>query len=273
MKSISIIGCGWFGFPLASSLVQSGMRVIGTKRSSDSFLPLLESGIEPVELDLSKVINQELESYQHLRTTFNTDYILINIPPRVRSGNQRYLEELNCLVNLLDLHNYERVIFVSSTGVYPSLDKMMTEADATAKENGNELLFNAEQLFSTFDNAVVLRFSGLIGPQRHPGRFFANKAEVAGGDAPVNLVHLDDCINAVKAILNSDVQSNVYNLCIPHHPLKAEFYTKAILNMGRVAPTFLDNAAVKKQIDGSLISKETGFRYAFDDLYEALKFC
>ncbi len=273
MKSISVIGCGWFGFPLSSELVQSGMRVVGTKRSSASFHSLTEKGIEPVELDLSKLINLEFESYQHLAEKFQTDYLLINIPPRVRSGNQRYLDELNCLIKLLDMEKYEKVIFISSTGVYPHLDKVMTESDASARANGNELLFNAERLFTKYRNSIILRFSGLIGPGRHPGRFFADKNEVAGGDAPVNLVHLDDCVNSVKAVLSAEVRFKIYNLCTAHHPEKAGFYTSAIQSTGGTAPAFLNNAPVKKQVDGSLITRETGFTYVYSDLNEALKFC
>ena len=273
MKSISIIGCGWFGLPLAYELVKSGMQVIGTKRSTDSFPALIENDVTPIELDLSKLINQQPESNQKLSEDFNTDYLLINVPPRTRSGNSHYLEELVCLKRLLNIEKYQKVIFVSTTGVYPNLSKVMTEGDASSQNNGSELLYQAEQLFSQFSNTIILRFSGLIGPQRHPGRFFANRAEVAGGDAPVNLVHLNDCINAVKALLTSEHTSKIYNLSIPHHPSKAEFYSTAIKSMGRVAPSFLANAAVKKQIDGSLITKDIEFEYLYPDLYEAIKFC
>ena len=272
MKSILIIGCGWFGLPLATELTNNEMRVIGTKRSVDAFHTLIDNNITPVELDLAKVIHQE--HYGTLSNEyFNTDYLLVNIPPRTRSGNEFYIEELECLTRLLDITFYKKVIFISSTGVYPNIEKTMIETDVTDIEHGNEILFNAEKIFVKYDNAVILRFAGLIGPSRHPGRFFSTENDVTGGNMPVNLVHLSDCINAVQALLNADKSSRVYNLCIPHHPTKQEFYSQAASDINRIAPSFSFSSAAKKQIDGSLITKETAFKYAYRDLYEAMQHC
>ncbi len=271
LKSISIIGCGWFGLPLASSLAQNGLRVIGTKRNSDSFESLISKGIKPVEFDLSTLLNQKAEvDYSEL---LKANYLLICIPPRARAGNKLYLEELKYLLSLLNINHYEKIIFISSTGVYPNDNKMMTEECATQENHGNSLLFEAEKLFLRLDNAVIVRFSGLIGPLRHPGRFFSNKAEVDGGSAPVNLVHLTDCINAIKELLNADNTSPIYNLCIPHHPTKSEFYKKVIESLDRKAPMFVSRSALEKRIDGSLITKETNFKYSYNNLYDAVQYC
>ncbi|MBM7072050.1 SDR family NAD(P)-dependent oxidoreductase [Shewanella sp. 202IG2-18] len=273
MKSISIIGCGWFGLPLAEALVDDGFNVVGTKRNSESFSLLESKGITPVALDLSQMLNSSDDYSKNHLNDCATDYLLVNIPPRTRSGNKHYLEELELLLKLIKPLTYKRIIFISTSGVYPDLDRVVDEGDACQLSNGSELLYTAEQLFLKFENACLLRFSGLIGPKRNPGRFFANRDKVDDGNAPVNLVHLDDCIHAVKAVLKADSVSSIYNICSPHHPTKSEFYSEAIKRLGRVPPVFVSNSAIKKQVDGSLITRDIDFTYKFDNLYVAIEHC
>ena len=40
----------------------------------------------------------------------------------------------------------------------------------------------------------AVRFAGLIGPARPPGRFLAGRTDLAGGERPVNLVQQIDCL-------------------------------------------------------------------------------
>jgi len=50
--------------------------------------------------------------------------------------------------------------------------------------------------------------SGLVGRERKAGRFFAGKRDVPEGNAPVNLVHLDDCMGVVEALINKRLGAN-----------------------------------------------------------------
>ncbi|MFB6305982.1 MAG: SDR family NAD(P)-dependent oxidoreductase, partial [Flavobacteriales bacterium] len=73
---------------------------------------------------------------------------------------------------------------MSSTSVYPALNRTIRENDAKApeKESGKALL-NAEQLLNqeTQWQTTVLRFCGLIGHNRHPGRFLTGKKSLSNG--------------------------------------------------------------------------------------------
>jgi 3-hydroxyisobutyrate dehydrogenase-like beta-hydroxyacid dehydrogenase len=61
MKQISILGCGWLGFPLAISLVQKGYVVKGSTTSLEKQDLFLKNGILPYAIQLNAV------SYTHLR--------------------------------------------------------------------------------------------------------------------------------------------------------------------------------------------------------------
>ena len=55
MKQISILGCGWLGFPLAKSLLQKGYMVSGSTTSVEKISVLENAGITPFLIELSDV--------------------------------------------------------------------------------------------------------------------------------------------------------------------------------------------------------------------------
>lgn len=274
-KSVAVIACGWFGFALAKHLVAVGYRVTGCKRSEADLPELTQAGIEayPLELDGGTIDVTSALSASTLTGLLQTDYLVVNIPPRLKRGNTAYLNELAQLIALTQGWQYQRVIFVSTTGVYPSRDACMQENNAEAGSTTAQTLLDAEALFHALPNSCVVRFAGLVGPKRHPGRFFAGKIQVAGANVAVNLVHLTDCVNGVATILAAEQAASVYNLCAPEHPTKADFYVAAAIDLGLVPPSFTDEMLPSKVIDGSLISRELGFQYQFSNPLQMLAAC
>ncbi len=285
INSVSIVGCGWFGLPLAKRLVQQGFQVSGSKREREAAALLQNDGIRGFSLDLdNQRLNGELvnleqlsvpnsELQQALIATLYTDAIVINIPPSLRKQPDAYLKRLTFLNELMSQHTYKRVIFISTTGVYPSTGESMTERDAAPHSASSEILLQAESLFLSEHPSCVLRFSGLIGPARHPGRFLAGKSELAGSNAPVNLVHLDDCIGAVLCMLTSEQVSSIYNLCAKEHPNRSDFYTQAAKYLSLELPKFGGESQVAKIIDGSKITNELGFHYQHNSPLDMLDKC
>ncbi|MCL2919800.1 SDR family oxidoreductase [Shewanella litorisediminis] len=256
-KTISIIGCGWFGLPLARLLKSKGLTVKGCKRTPAGVDVLTQAGIEGycVDLDQDAALPEGL---------LDADVLVINLPPGLRRGDTSYLERLVKLRDAIKTPP-KRLIFISSTGVYPDLPQLLDEKDSGAHSPTAAILLGAEALFAGFDTTVV-RFAGLVGPLRHPGRFFAGKQDIAGGAVPVNLVHLTDCIDGVTALIFADKVASCYNLCAPQHPAKAEFYRMAAQAAGYELPEFIaDDDTDGKLIDGSLICRLHGFVYSYPD--------
>ncbi len=269
INSIAVVGCGWFGFPLAKALVSQGFKVSGCKRDLEQAQALTLDGIDGFQLDLTCESQLNAEDL----TKLHADAIVINIPPGLRNGDTGYLERLTRLHKLMGTHQYQKIIFISTTGVYPANGKAQGEGDAQAHSTISEILLKAEQLFKP---DVIVRFAGLMGPKRHPGRFLAGKTGLKGADLAVNMLHLDDAIAAVSCILNAQGElAPVYNICSPDHPTKKAFYQQAALALELAVPQFdtLGECNEDKIVDGSLICKQLGFQYQYICLADALVSC
>ncbi|WP_299807414.1 SDR family NAD(P)-dependent oxidoreductase [uncultured Shewanella sp.] len=297
IKSVCIVGCGWFGFPLAKALVERGVKVCGSKRVQSESLLLKELGIDGFRLDLDNDA-QLIQDKAEINEALAADCLVINIPPGLRKDPQAYLQRLAKFKQLITGHRYKKLIFVSTTGVYPQSDQMLTEHDASAHSEISDKLLQAEAMFQSLDNSVIVRFAGLVGPKRHPGRFLAGKTDLPNASGAVNLVHLNDCILAISALLFNETSNGIYNLCAPVHPTRQAFYTQAAIDLGLSAPQFVDDGLITdnsaeglitessaegsvnnvaqvsgKQISSGRICTELNFEFQFNDPMDMLLAC
>lgn len=238
---ISIMGCGWLGLPLAERLVNAGKTVYGSTTSPHKTELLQQKGIIPFLINLA---NEVLDK-QVLHDFLQADVLVLNIPPYLRSdGGESYLNQMQLLYKALLNAPVNRILFISSTSVYLDLNRVVTEEDiifAEEKKPDNPLL-KAEQLFSKREEwlTTIVRFSGLVGDDRRPGRFMAGKKHVPNGDAPVNLIHLEDCLAILQRIMEQEKWGEIYNACADEHPSRKDFYPAAALALGLEPPEFED---------------------------------
>src|SRR5690606_25987870 len=110
-----------------------------------------------------------------------------------------FLQQMKEVVQQLKKGSTRKIVFISSTSVYPDNNGVVVEHDADPANDlvkAEDLLRN-ENAFET----TILRFGGLVGPGRHPGKFFAGKENIAGGNNPVNIIHQYDCTEIIKRII------------------------------------------------------------------------
>lgn len=258
-KKVSILGCGWYGFSLANALLNKKIAVKGSTTSPEKLRQLAIAGIEP------HLVSFELDDETYLPEFFDCDVLFICFPPKVRNGNTTdYLNKIERIISALKTTQVKQVIFISSTGVYGDNNKEVNETDKPQpdSESGRALL-KAEELLQqqTSFTTTIIRFGGLIGPGRDPGRFFAGKRDVPNGLAPVNLIHLTDCIGISEAIIDQSAFGSIYNGCAPTHPAKADFYTKATLRSGLEAPQFISEKKAWKIV--SSVNTEGILKYQY----------
>ncbi|PSR52951.1 NAD(P)-dependent oxidoreductase [Adhaeribacter arboris] len=233
---VSILGCGWLGLPLAERLVSSGYQVKGSTTSPEKLELLRQKNIQPFLINLSA--NPDA---LYLADFLKADCLIISFPPRLRAGGEAlYLPQIQLLTSALRQSSVKKVLFISSTSVY-------REVNGTVKENDPAVilkespLYQAENLMqnSSGYKTIILRFGGLVGGNRHPGRFLAGKTEVPQPEAPVNLIHLEDCLQlCAKLIQNPTPHHEVYNAVTDKHPSRNEFYTAVAKNLGLTPPQF-----------------------------------
>ncbi len=273
MKRVAIVGLGWVGMPLALFLHGQGYQVVGSKTTQDGVDAACLCGIECYPLVFTPELECETDELERL---LDVDVLVVTLPAgREPEARDNYRQAVQALVDSALAKGVSRVIFLSSTSVYGEDEITFTESSPLLScSPTGQILVGLEQWLHGLPSLSVdiLRLSGLIGPDRHPGRFLAGKMGVKGGNAGVNLVHQDDVIAAIYLLIERSSGGHIYNLCAPSHPRKRDFYRQMAQQLGVVPPSFDegedkdDRASLGRIIDGSLISRELGFEYRYSDL-------
>jgi nucleoside-diphosphate-sugar epimerase len=266
MKTVSIIGLGWIGEPLGFFLLEKGFQVLGSTTSAEKQEKLAQKGIQAVRFSLSP--HPEGLGYDAL---FKSKILVVNIPPRARSGNGAFhLEQIKYLRSLIDNSSIRKVIFVSSTGIYPEVasDEKYSEHFPFSLENtGNETIFRAEELMAKDRNfeLTIVRFGGLMGDDRIPGKYFSGKENVVG-HSRVNFIHRLDAVRMLTGLIEQDLWNETFNGVAPIHPLRREIYEKNAHDLGIAPPASYQNEPEGKNrlIDSSKIL-DLGFEFEFPD--------
>lgn len=263
-KTISVIGCGWLGLPLAKQLAGEGYRVNGSTTSEAKLETLKEAGIQPFLIDL-----RNPDSLESLPQFLQSEILFINVPPgRKQTNHEPYLEQMKHLLHQASQSNVKKVIFISSTSVYASSNQEVTEDTPLQPETGSgTILKSTEELLRDDQNfqVTILRMAGLVGPDRHPGRFLAGKRELNNAEGSVNLIHLTDCIGIVKTILDKDIWDDTFNCCSDEHPTRKAFYTHAASEQGLPEPHFLESSETRyKTVMNAKVKEVLGYEFEYD---------
>lgn len=264
MKTVSILGCGWLGLPLAEYLLGKGYVVKGSTRTPEALATLKAAGIEAYYLSL----DPELSGGDGVDRFFESEVLVVNFPPERREDIVDFhTAQIRSLIARVEKSPVKNVIFVSSTSVYPELGRDVFEDEESPPEKASgKALVIAERLL--LDNpafeTTVIRFGGLIGYDRKPGRFISGKKGLTGGDSPVNLIHRDDCILIIERIIEREVYGEIFNACADFHPKRKDYYTAQALKIGVPPPVFEDSGEAGFKVVRSEKLKtllEYGFKY------------
>lgn len=269
-ETISLLGCGWLGFPLALNLISRGFKVKGSTTSPDKLAIFKESGIDPYLVQFDTVSNNP-----DLHDFLDADILIVSVPPGRRSidGMANYRKMAETIKDQIVNSRVSRLIFISSTSVYPDSNSILTEFSSIDPETESGIvLAETEALLSSLNMKVILlRLSGLIGPKRMPGRFFAGKTNIPNGLAPVNMIHQDDVISLINCLIDFETAEGVYIGCSPSHPSKEEFYTLAASSEQLNPPTFISEKLRWKLISSERTNRELSFTYKYPSLMDWLR--
>ncbi|MEJ1223091.1 SDR family oxidoreductase [Sediminicola sp. 1XM1-17] len=257
-STVAIMGCGWLGTPLAQDLLQQGFTVHGSTTSHDKVGALRDLGIVPFQISLTENgIAGPITSFLE-----NAKVIIINVPPNLRGVNkENYEQKIGHLHEAIRNSSVANIIFISSTSVYGDLDGDVKETSVPHPEtdSGKQLLATEETLLNDPDlETTIIRFGGLIGPNRHPITFLAGKKGLSNGNHPINLIHLDDCIRIIATVLEKGYWGEIFNGVYPLHPPKKDYYANEADKRGLEAPQYTDSRSSqgKKVIPYNLMERK-----------------
>ncbi|MBV8251493.1 MAG: SDR family oxidoreductase [Chitinophaga sp.] len=259
---VSILGCGWVGKPLAQHLSGAGYMVKGSRTTAEGVAEMNALGVQGclVKLEEWQVIAED--------TFWEADVLMIDVPPRMHRGPQVFANEMATLRDHLLQTAIRKVIFISSTAVYPNVNDIVDETSSLPADKSNgQALLDAEQIFlhAPGMDTVVIRFGGLAGYNRFPATQ-ARLDEASGLNMPVNLIHRDDCIGIIAQVLQKDIWGETFNACASAHPLKYDYLSAVADWYGLHRPTRKDSEEASwKIISNNKLKEMLGYSFLYDD--------
>lgn len=262
-RTIAIAGLGWLGGPFARRLQTLGYQIKGSVSSLEKATRLQKHGIDAYQVEISETgVSGAVQALLS-----EADYLVIMIPPGLRRNTgSDYVLKMTHFLTEINKSSVTRIILVSSTSVYDDIQGSVTEKTPPrpAGQAGKQLL-QVEQLFFKSEdlNVSIVRFGGLFGGSRQPARYLSGREDLLDGNAPVNLIHRDDCIGILSEIIKQDAFGYLFNGVTPNHPTKASYYTRKALALDLDPPSFAKTREeeVFKQVDSENLEKILGYKF------------
>jgi nucleoside-diphosphate-sugar epimerase len=255
--NIAVIGTGWLGHPLASSLNASGHIVYGSRRSASSgenvdYRPFIYPSANPVNKEILQ----------------KADVVVLAFPPD-RSSSEAYAKD--CLEVCLHISGQCHVVLTSSTSVYPAIGGTCEEtrlADLTFSEHA---IARAEYELAqkVGDRLTIVRLAGLIGPGRYPVKNMSKSGKVYKGNDPVNVIHQTDAVKLLAFVIENNIQGEIINGSAGEHPTRENYYSWMAPQVG-VEPPVFETVNGEGKIISSEKSRNLGFSYSYDNPFDFL---
>ncbi|GAA4308936.1 epimerase [Pontixanthobacter gangjinensis] len=237
---IAILGCGWLGMELGKRLRKENHEVRGSVTRVEKLSEVRAAGMIPYSIKLyERGIQGDIRSFLS-----GVEVLVVDIPPGLRKNPDiNFVKKIDKLIPYIEKSYLQKVIFTSSTSVYKDSSAIPTYKEDANTNNANDTaiqLRNAELLFLNNEsfNTSVLRFGGLIGEDRHPVTYLAGREGISNPKAPVNLVHQEDCLNAIFKLIDMKKDNSVWNVVYPEHPTKEEYYSRIAQERNLATPKF-----------------------------------
>ena len=295
---VSVIGCGFLGYAVAQCLLQNGTFVCGTTTRLEKLKILRSAGILPALMRLDRVASstesppQVMDASPVLRQLFSQPTILCTLPASVFGDGDDFRERIESL--LARASHLKHFLFISSTSVYGEIENQspssheakrgfLDEASPCRAVTGNgAMLIEGERFLQEAAKEknfrlTIIRPGGLIGFERHPGKFLAGRKNVKDPEHPVNLIHQVDLARSIDCLMRTDWHKSdefgdsvqVFNAVSEYHPQRRDFYESAARELGLPLPEFAPQDPDRmpgKTILGERLLRATGQRFLHNDL-------
>jgi nucleoside-diphosphate-sugar epimerase len=259
LKQISILGCGWLGFPLAKSLIEKGCIIKGSTTTLSKIEIFRKAAIQPFLISLGTNVEGKIDEFLK-----DSEVLIIDIPPKIRGNrSESFVAKIKALIPFIEKSTIKKVVFISSTSVYTDDNTVVTEKTIPfpETESGKQLL-EVEKLLSKNNSfqTTIIRFGGLIGEDRHPVYFLTGRENLENPDGPINLIHRDDCIQIIEKIIEKEIWDETFNAATPFHPSRINYYTDMAMKLKLDLPKFnITQKSHGKTVDATKLIEQLGY--------------
>jgi len=229
---------------LAEAFHASGDVVFPTTRSSERARQFEQQGFHP---QIADVTNPDT-----LRSLPEADTVVFAVGYDAASGASREDVYAEGLKNVLDSlpESTRRLIFVSTTGVYGDADGQTVDEDTPCDpaRPGGKAFLKAEHYLRNHPvwsaRSVILRMAGIYGPSRIPrsADIQAGKPIPAPGSGALNLIHVDDAVQAIRLAADAEAFSHLYIVSDGTPVDRRDYYREVARLLDAPSPSFEEPA-------------------------------
>ena len=202
MKTSSLLGCGYLGFPLALNLLQMGYNVKGSTTTPEKIKQLKKVGIIPYLIRVDKDMNKDF---------FDADVLVLTLPfKKTFKDPNIYKNQIKVVCDSVLMSPIQHIVFTSSSSVYPKDSNIYLPDDNFLPTNLRaEVLLQCEEILNKLENVsvVTIRLGGIYSDERSIKKSIKPRRLVSQNDAieyiinGINKLGSNDCINGFKSIV------------------------------------------------------------------------
>jgi nucleoside-diphosphate-sugar epimerase len=229
-------------------------------------------GVEPLVGDVLDPIT--------LRRLPEAETILYAVGVDRSSGQSMREIHIDGLANVLDaLPPSGRFIHISSTSIYGQTDGGWVDETSPTEpaEESGRIVLDAERLLrERRRDAIVLRLGGIYGPDRLLRRQTQLRSgEPLAGDRArwLNLIHVDDGVDAVLAAAERGVPGETYNI-VDDEPVPREVYFVRLAELVHASAPQFDGRTESRQANRRVCNTKArsalGWRARYPSYLEGL---
>jgi nucleoside-diphosphate-sugar epimerase len=210
-QNLLIIGQGDIGLPVTNKLADDGFYVTGLARSDRNHYALVDSA-NFLQADALTLTTEQLQSFTHIA-------IIVTPDEYSTSGyHDSYLAISQHLATFASkLTNLERVVFISSTGVYGQDNGEWIDEHTvpiTPTRDASKVILQAEKVLQHGfgDKAVVIRPSGIYGRERlmRLRKAKEKQKEPVAAEHWSNRIMDRDLVNIIANVLTIEAPKSIY---------------------------------------------------------------
>ncbi|MDO5639719.1 MAG: SDR family NAD(P)-dependent oxidoreductase [Neisseria sp.] len=230
----AILGLGYLGRPLAQKLYEQGAQVAALKRrltSDDINLPIR---LDCADLNDARVF-QTAFWQQHWADKSIWFGLL---PPSPLHDYEAVIRRWTALAVQFGV---KHIVFASSIGVYGDDARECDEHSRPQPQTASAARSLAAECILTGSGIAhidILRLGGLYSAERHPLHSLLKRSPVGGARKPVNMLHRDAAVAALRLAAATPSGIRIRNIVEPQHPPKHEFYRAEAAKLGLPAADF-----------------------------------